>query len=149
MNAAPRWFKSRIARWAHLNPIAYRWKVRVLARRCDYFLISFPKCGRTWLRLMLGEVLRRRYEIPKSKTMGITLARVTRPGGPGRRSRRPVGMPASATHSASAIPPTPQAAVPSRRTRKAITDTRKMAGWDRTGLREGKGMRQRAEADTP
>ena len=33
-------------------------------RRCDLAVVSFGKSGRTWLRVMLSEVLRRRYGLP-------------------------------------------------------------------------------------
>jgi hypothetical protein len=41
---------------------------RVLAayrrRRADAYLVSFPKCGRTWLRVMLGRVFQVHYQLP-------------------------------------------------------------------------------------
>jgi Sulfotransferase domain len=41
---------------------------RVLAayrqQRADAYLVSFPKCGRTWLRVMLGRVFQVLYELP-------------------------------------------------------------------------------------
>jgi len=38
-----------------------RW---VAHRRAEVYLISYPKCGRTWLRLMLGRVIVRQYSLP-------------------------------------------------------------------------------------
>jgi Sulfotransferase domain len=41
---------------------------RVLAsyrhRRADVYLVSFPKCGRTWLRVMVGRVIQLRFGLP-------------------------------------------------------------------------------------
>jgi hypothetical protein len=41
---------------------------RVLAsyrhRRTDAFLVSFPKCGRTWLRVMIGRAFQLHYGLP-------------------------------------------------------------------------------------
>ena len=34
--------------------------------RADTILLSYPKCGRTWLRLMLGEALNRRFDLDAS-----------------------------------------------------------------------------------
>jgi hypothetical protein len=33
-------------------------------RRADAMLVSFPKCGRTWLRLLVGRALQRQFELP-------------------------------------------------------------------------------------
>ena len=32
--------------------------------RTDVYLVSFPKCGRTWLRVMIGRVLQLQYDLP-------------------------------------------------------------------------------------
>jgi len=32
--------------------------------RTDVYLVSFPKCGRTWLRVMLGRVFQLQYDLP-------------------------------------------------------------------------------------
>jgi hypothetical protein len=32
--------------------------------RTDVYLVSFPKCGRTWLRVMLGRVFQLKYDLP-------------------------------------------------------------------------------------
>ncbi|HSK96223.1 MAG TPA: sulfotransferase domain-containing protein, partial [Euzebyales bacterium] len=60
----------------------YRAKVRLLARRCDAFLVSFPKCGRTWLRMMLGSALSEHYGISVRNLRRFTDADVTHPGLP-------------------------------------------------------------------
>jgi hypothetical protein len=33
-------------------------------QRADAVLVSFPKCGRTWLRLLIGRALQRHFELP-------------------------------------------------------------------------------------
>jgi hypothetical protein len=41
----------------------------------DYYLISFPKCGRTWIRLMIGKFFQEYYElknIPKDDILRLT-----------------------------------------------------------------------------
>jgi len=41
-----------------------RW---VAHRRAEVYLISYPKCGRTWLRLMLGRVIVQQYSLPENE----------------------------------------------------------------------------------
>lgn len=36
-------------------------------RRTDVYLISYPKCGRTWLRLMIGRAICRRFDLPETE----------------------------------------------------------------------------------
>ena len=38
-------------------------------RRADAVLISFPKCGRTWLRLLVGRAIQRRFGLPESAAL--------------------------------------------------------------------------------
>jgi len=55
--------------------------------RTDYYILSYPKCGRTWVRLMLAEAWRHHYELPinnpwklqkhASRLMGRPCIRVT------------------------------------------------------------------------
>jgi hypothetical protein len=71
-----------VARFADRHPALYRMKVRMLARRCDVFLVSFPKCGRTWLRVMLGAALRDHYGISVRNLRRFTNADVHHPGLP-------------------------------------------------------------------
>jgi len=43
--------------------------------KADYYLISFPKCGRTWLRLMMGKYFQKHYKIdeaPKADILEVT-----------------------------------------------------------------------------
>ncbi|MFZ5654773.1 MAG: sulfotransferase domain-containing protein [Pseudomonadota bacterium] len=40
-------------------------------RRCDLAVVSFGKSGRTWLRVMLSEVFRRRYGLPPDLVLGF------------------------------------------------------------------------------
>lgn len=36
-------------------------------RNTDVYLISYPKCGRTWLRLMIGRAISRHFHLPESE----------------------------------------------------------------------------------
>lgn len=36
-------------------------------RNTDVYLISYPKCGRTWLRLMIGRAISRQFHLPESE----------------------------------------------------------------------------------
>lgn len=36
-------------------------------RKTDVYLISYPKCGRTWLRLMIGRAISLHYSLPESQ----------------------------------------------------------------------------------
>ncbi len=38
-------------------------------RRTDVYLVSFPKCGRTWLRLLLGRTLQAHYQLPATANL--------------------------------------------------------------------------------
>jgi Sulfotransferase domain len=40
-------------------------------RRTDVYLLSYPKCGRTWLRLMIGKALDEHYGIGASNPMDL------------------------------------------------------------------------------
>lgn len=71
-----------IARAADRSPLLYRAKLRWLARRCDVFLVSFPKCGRTWLRVMLGIALGERFGVQVRNLRRFTDAGVDHPGLP-------------------------------------------------------------------
>ena len=74
--------KETVARWAERNPAMYFAKVQLLARRSDAFLISFPKCGRTWLRVMLGHALADAAGIKVGNPMRFTKAETVAPGLP-------------------------------------------------------------------
>jgi hypothetical protein len=62
--------------------LLYGVKVRVLARRCDALVVSFPKCGRTWLRMMLGTALSQHYGVTVRNLRRLTDADVDHPGLP-------------------------------------------------------------------
>ena len=36
-------------------------------RRTDAYLVSYPKCGRTWLRLMMGRAIARHFLLPENE----------------------------------------------------------------------------------
>lgn len=38
-------------------------------RRTDVYIISYPKCGRTWLRLMIGRAICRHYQLPMDEDL--------------------------------------------------------------------------------
>ncbi|MBN1147709.1 MAG: sulfotransferase domain-containing protein [Anaerolineales bacterium] len=47
------WLPKRLLRWyAHRNT--------------DVYLVSYPKCGRTWLRLMIGRAVARHFALPEN-----------------------------------------------------------------------------------
>jgi hypothetical protein len=53
------------------NPLRLISNIKRFIRKGDYYLdnadiciVSFPKCGRTWLRVMLGRVLQKHYNYP-------------------------------------------------------------------------------------
>ena len=60
----------------HLSP-AFRSRLRALApdwllrwyahRNTDVYLLSYPKCGRTWLRLMMGKAIASHFSLPGSE----------------------------------------------------------------------------------
>jgi Sulfotransferase domain len=75
-------FKDAIARLADRSPPLYRAKVRYLTRRCDAFLVSFPKCGRTWLRVMLGIALGDHFGVRVRNLRRFTNAGVDHPSVP-------------------------------------------------------------------
>lgn len=60
-------------------PVGVRSRLRSLApkelrrwyahRRADVYLISYPKCGRTWLRLMIGRAIVTHYSLPQNEDL--------------------------------------------------------------------------------
>lgn len=38
-------------------------------RNTDVYLISYPKCGRTWLRLMIGRAICRHFDLPETEEL--------------------------------------------------------------------------------
>lgn len=69
---------------------------RYVARTTDVFLVSYPKTGRTWLRLMIGRALELHFGLPEGQAMDVTRLsfvnpsipriRVTHDGNPHRKS---------------------------------------------------------------
>lgn len=74
--------KDRAGRAADRVPLFYGLKLRYLARRCDAFLVSFPKCGRTWLRVMVGIALGERFGVQVRNLRRFTNADIRHPGVP-------------------------------------------------------------------
>ena len=58
-------------------PISARIKIRSMVpneikrwyahKQTDVYLISYPKCGRTWLRLMIGKTIAQQYSLPEDE----------------------------------------------------------------------------------
>ena len=58
-------------------PVSFRERVRLLVpgelrralahRNTDVYLISYPKCGRTWLRLMIGRAISTHFHLPEDE----------------------------------------------------------------------------------
>lgn len=67
---------------ARRSELVYRMKVRSAGQKCDVFLVSYPKVGRTWLRVLLGKCFREQYGIRKREMMRATAGRVSAPGMP-------------------------------------------------------------------
>lgn len=38
-------------------------------RKTDVYIISYPKCGRTWLRLMIGRAICQHFELPENEDL--------------------------------------------------------------------------------
>jgi hypothetical protein len=79
---APAPVKERFAAIATTNRVVYGLKTRYVGRRCDTFIVSYPKCGRTWLRVMLGRALQQHFSFPRKRIMQATNAAVARDGMP-------------------------------------------------------------------
>lgn len=66
-----------IHRWYDQLPAAIRSSIRRLTpdnflrwyanRNTDVYLISYPKCGRTWLRLMIGKTIATHFNLPENE----------------------------------------------------------------------------------
>jgi hypothetical protein len=58
--------------------------IRRYARtRSPIYFISFPKCGRTWIRVMLGRVIQQHYGLEEKGLLDLVEPRHRRPGFPG------------------------------------------------------------------
>ena len=44
---------------------------RALLRSTDIFVLSFPKCGRTWLRLMIGKAIATRFDVQSKNILNL------------------------------------------------------------------------------
>jgi hypothetical protein len=61
-NKLPREYRIKLK---HMFPEEFlRWHAH---HKTDYYLISYPKCGRTWLRLMMGHAIANYFNIPPSE----------------------------------------------------------------------------------
>lgn len=50
-------------------------------RNTDVYLISYPKCGRTWLRLMVGRAISRHFNLPEQEDVLLLRSRRALPPG--------------------------------------------------------------------
>lgn len=50
---------------SHLRSVRRVAEERVRLRRADAALVSFPKCGRTWIRVMLSRLCQQRWGLPE------------------------------------------------------------------------------------
>jgi hypothetical protein len=67
---SPKWIKRRLPRtyyYLSLRPLL-RWLTHL---RADAVLVSFPKCGRTWLRMMIGRALSEHYELGDTDLLSL------------------------------------------------------------------------------
>lgn len=71
-----------LAAYARRSALVHRLRVRSQARHCDVFLVSFPKAGRTWLRVLIGRSFQQHYDLPRKAMLRVTTARVSAPGMP-------------------------------------------------------------------
>jgi len=62
------------------SPIRVRLRNIYHERTADAFLLSFPKCGRTWLRLLIGKVLENHFQLdhPQMEEKLLKLHRLPR-----------------------------------------------------------------------
>lgn len=51
--------------------------------RSPVYFISFPKCGRTWVRMMLAKLLQKKYVDYDTPLLNIVEPKFRRPGFPG------------------------------------------------------------------
>lgn len=78
---SPKWIKRKWPRlYYHLS--LRPWKRWIEHLKADAFLLSFPKCGRTWLRLMLGRALRLHFGVPEADLLDLRKLHRLRPGIP-------------------------------------------------------------------
>jgi hypothetical protein len=64
-------------RWYDQLPASFRTSIRRLFpddflrwyahQKTDVYLISYPKCGRTWLRLMMGRIIASHFHLPEEE----------------------------------------------------------------------------------
>ena len=71
-----------LAGYARRSALVHRLRVRSQAKRCDVFLVSFPKTGRTWLRVLIGRSFKQHFDLPRRAMLRATAGRVTAPGMP-------------------------------------------------------------------
>lgn len=54
------------------NLMPRSWVRAVRYRRTEFFLISYPKSGRTWLRLMIGRAITTHYNLQVNNLLGLS-----------------------------------------------------------------------------
>ena len=81
-DALPDAAAERLAALSRRSELLYRLKVRSAGEHCDTFLISFPKVGRTWLRVLIGKSFQQHYGLRRRQILPATAGRVSAPGMP-------------------------------------------------------------------
>ncbi|HZQ13846.1 MAG TPA: sulfotransferase domain-containing protein [Pseudolabrys sp.] len=68
----------QFGRYSPLDSARTRYEEFKLIAATDGFIISFPKCGRTWVRLLLGKLLQLQFGLPEDGDMLETRALTSR-----------------------------------------------------------------------
>lgn len=63
--------KTFLAQLPFIYPFVWRIRERHLQARWDAFILSYPKCGRTWLRAMIGKALAHHFDVTEDQIGGI------------------------------------------------------------------------------
>ncbi len=72
----------QLAAWSRRSDVAYRARVAAATKDADAVLVSFPKVGRTWLRVLIGKAFQERYELRTRQLLRVTAGRVVAEGMP-------------------------------------------------------------------
>lgn len=56
-------------KYSPLNSAIARYQKYKELQTTDIFIISYPKCGRTWLRLLLGKLLQQQFKFPEDERL--------------------------------------------------------------------------------
>ena len=81
-NVVPDAAKEAFTELSKRNRFVYIARTRYLASKSDSFMVSFPKCGRTWLRVMIAYACAEHAGVPVRNPMRFTTAQQVAPGLP-------------------------------------------------------------------